>query len=77
MSELSWEYNCEGLWDASSEQNDDGDRFMWQITVNRLGLFCVDDSDSELTDRTEPFNSLAEAKSFCQASENVFNDTRD
>lgn len=77
MSELSWEYNYEGFWDASSAQHDDGNRFMWRITVNKDGLFCVIDSDAELTNRTDTFNSLAEAKAFCQASENVFNDTRD
>ena len=69
---MDWGYNSEGIWDASSEQNDDGDRFTWRIVVNRDGLFCVVDSDAELTDHTDPFDSLADAKMFCQASENAW-----
>ena len=69
---MDWYYYGNGNWLASSEQNDDGDRFAWMIAVNRDGLFCVDDSDSELTERKEPFASLTEAKAFCQAIENAW-----
>lgn len=70
---MDWDFidDCV-IWTASSEQNDDGDRFTWRIVVNRDGLFCVDDSDAELTDRKAPFKSLAEAKAFCQASEGAW-----
>jgi hypothetical protein len=69
---MDWDYSEEGVWAANSEQNDDGDRFTWRIVVNRDGLFCVDDSDSELTERKEPFTSLSAAKAFCQASEDAW-----
>ena len=69
---MDWDYSYGEGWGAFSEQNDDGDRFEWRITVNCDGEFLLDESDSELTDRKAPFNSLAEAKAFCQASEDAW-----
>lgn len=69
---MDWDYSEEGTWAASSEENDDGDRFTWRITVNCDGEFLVDESDLELTGHKAPFNSLSEAKAFCQASEGAW-----
>jgi hypothetical protein len=74
-NEMDWDYNCGEGWSAWSQQNDDGDRFEWRITLNCDGEFCVDESDSELTERKDTFNSLSAAKAFCQASEDAWWDT--
>ena len=73
---MDWDYCYGEEWCAWSEQNAAGDRFVWRITVNCDGEFLLEESDSELTDRKATFNSLAEAKAFCQASEDAWNDTR-
>jgi hypothetical protein len=42
---------------------------IWRINVLEAGYFDVSMSDSELTDRTQPFSSLRAAIEFCEASE--------
>jgi len=73
---MDWEYSYGKGWSAWSQKNDDGDRFEWRITLNCDGELRVVESDSELTQRKEPFKSLAAAKAFCQASEDAWLDTR-
>ena len=45
--------------------------FDWIIRVNDTGLFSVEKSSAELTDRKESFETLAAAKAWCQEVEDA------
>lgn len=68
---LFWECAGHGEWQADSCLHDEGIPFVWVIGVCNDGTFDVSKSDSELTDRKDCFPTLAAAKAFCQASENL------
>lgn len=46
-----------------------GDAFEWRIAVCDDGTFCVSESDAELTDRAETFDTLRDAKTWCEEQE--------
>jgi hypothetical protein len=58
-------------WAAYSAIHDDGTPFEWVIFVNDAGLFSVEKSSAELTDRKESFETLAAAKAWCQEVEDA------
>jgi hypothetical protein len=58
-------------WTAYSVIHDDGTPFEWVIVVNDAGLFSVEKSSAELTDRKESFETLAAAKAWCQEVEDA------
>lgn len=68
---MNWEYDGEGQWAANSALTDDGDSFEWLVGVCEDGTFSVSDSSSELTDREETFDTLRDAKSWCEENESA------
>jgi hypothetical protein len=68
---LEWRYTYEGSWESFSRIGDEGGLFAWRIAVREDGVFYVDGSSYELTDRNEPFDTLREAKSWCNERESA------
>jgi hypothetical protein len=67
---LSFEFfKDEGTWEAFSQVHDQMDAFRWIIKVCRDGKFDVNESDTELCNGVAAFDTLAEAKAFCQKTE--------
>lgn len=68
---LSFDFDGEGGWEASSFIHDDGCSFVWRIHVCDDGSFDVSDSDSELVGvhRLPTFATLADAKGYCEQKE--------
>jgi len=69
---LHWFFDHMGEWEAFSAICGDGVPFRWAIGVCDDGTFTVSESDTELTDRRECFNTLNEAKAWCQEREQGF-----
>lgn len=67
---MQWEFDGEGQWEAFSLVGHDEMPFQWRIGVCDDGSFDVSESDPELTSRKETFPTLAEAKAFCEATDN-------
>lgn len=66
---MKWEFDGDGMWTAFSAVTDDGSSFEWRIAVCDDGTFCVNESDAELTDRKETFDTLRDAKTWCEEKE--------
>ena len=68
---LTWSFDGQGEWSASSAINDDGSSFDYRIGVCDDGSFDVSQSDSELIGnaRPETFPSLADAQGWCNNNE--------
>lgn len=62
---LSWSFDGVGSWEAYSSLTN----FVWRIAVCDDGTFCVNESDSELTDCKDTFCGLEAAQKFCQHAE--------
>ena len=62
---MNWSFDGDGGWDAFSSVGDDGMMFNWRIVVCEDGTFSVNESDGELTDRKETFDTLRDAKTWC------------
>jgi hypothetical protein len=68
---LEFEYQGDGEWEASSQLNDEGSRFVWKILVEEEGTFSLKGSDSELFGKYIPpyFQTLSDAKAWAQEKE--------
>jgi hypothetical protein len=66
---LHWFFDYLGEWEAFSVMCGDGIPFRWAIGVCDDGTFSVSESDNELTDRKETFDTLKEAKAWCEEQE--------
>jgi hypothetical protein len=71
---LEWQYHDadDTNWEASSQVNDNGNRFKWRIDVTEIGRFSIANSDGELIDATkyqQGFTSLQAAQNVCQSLE--------
>lgn len=69
---MKWDFDGEGQWTACSAVTDDDYMFVWRISVCDDGTFSVSESDDELTDRKETFDSLLDAKSWCNEQDRAF-----
>lgn len=69
---MNWDFDGEGSWEAFSSVGDDGAMFQWRIAVCDDGTFCVNESDGELTDRKETFDTLRDAKNWCAEEDERF-----
>lgn len=69
---LHWRFEGDGSWWAASEMQDSGHRFIWRIAVCDDGTFSVDQSDAELTESKETFDTLKQAKAWCEEREREF-----
>ena len=65
---LRWTFDGSGEWFAESAI---GVSLFWRIGVCDDGTFAVSESSSELTRRRETFDSLADAKAFCNHEESL------
>ena len=69
---MNWDFDGEGGWDALSSVGDDGVMFSWRIVVCDDGTFSVNESDDELTDRKETFDTFRDAKTWCAKRDEEF-----
>lgn len=69
---MIWDFDGDGVWEAFSSIQDDEMAFEWRIVVCEDGTFSVAESDPELTDREETFDTLRDAKSWCEEREKEF-----
>lgn len=65
VNTLRWDFDGDGEWSAMSCVHDDGYIFEWRIQVCEDGTFSIAASDGELCARPETFESLREAKQWC------------
>lgn len=66
---LEWSYLGEGEWIADSLMHYQMNNFQWNITIRKDGTFDISDSDHELFDGNSVFQTLSEAKYFCESKE--------
>lgn len=74
VRKLEWDFGDDegSYWEASSQVNDNGDRFKWRIDVTEIGRFTIANSDGELIDAKkyqQGFTSLQAAQNVCQSLE--------
>ena len=68
---MNWDYDGRGQWSANSSLTDDGGCFEWLVCICEDGTFSVSDPSAELTDREETFDTLRDAKSWCEETESA------
>lgn len=72
INKMQWYYAMDGQWELRSAMHDQGCPFIWLINVQEDGTFSIANSDRELTDWNVPFNTLGDAKAFCESREDEF-----
>ena len=68
MSGLRWTFDDCGGWNANSAIN----CAYWRINVCDDGTFGIAESDNDLTNRDDTFDTLLKAKLWCETQENIF-----
>lgn len=68
---LNWQYDGWGKWTAQSDKRlNHIFNCLWTIDIYDNGLFCINNSDEELTANLDlQFKSLDEAKEYCEKIE--------
>lgn len=74
---LIWSYVDDGRWEAYSIFQDDGNPFVWVITVTESGYFTLNQSDAEVLPkenkfRNVEFSNFKNAKIVCDVIESNY-----
>lgn len=89
MNNLNWSYVDDGRWEAYSILQDDGNPFVWVISMIDTGLFVINNSSSEILPqnnsfRTGQFKTFEQARFVCEVKEanlkldiGIFEETKD